>query len=670
MNNHLLTYSKKKASLLLAFSLLVGTHVQAHEGHDHAQTKSCGDFDHYINAQWKKDNPVPSTESRWGSFNILAKSNEEKTQKVIDELLTKTYPKNSYQQQIADLYRSLTDVESRNKRGLTPLSNYFKLIDNAQTYNDLITLNAIIPGITLPVEGAVEQDLMDSKSMTFYLSHSGLTLDDKEYYLSDSEDKVKIREAFRQYLNNMEVLMGNSPKKAAKTAQQIFDLETDIAKYHMSKEDMRDPFKIYNKYSYEDLKKAAPTVNWDGYFKALNIKPDVVIVANQDIIKNYHKLIGKHSIETWKEYMKYHFVKNMASFLPESIEKENFSFFSTTMRGIKEQKPVKERAIRQIDRLLGEPVGRLFASKYFSPESKAKIEHMIENMRAVYADRINNLAWMSDETKREALHKLSTFKYKIGYPVKWTDYSKVDIQADKAFENVVKINSFNLKKNLSEFGKDVDPDKWEMNAHEVNAYYHPMYNEIVFPAGILQPPFYDAAGDDAANYGGIGGVIGHEFSHGFDDQGSKFDADGNLRDWWTPEDREKFTGLTNKLVNQYSKYEILPNLNVNGEYTLGENIADQGGVLLSYYALLKEYENKPEPPLVNGMNYKQRFFYGWATIWRNNSTDEAVKQLISIDPHAPAKARINVTLSNLEEFYDAFDCGTPQVKKDDRVIIW
>jgi putative endopeptidase len=295
---------------------------------------------------------------------------------------------------------------------------------------------------------------------------------------------------------------------------------------------------------------------------------------------------------------------------------------------------------------------------------------MIENMRSVYADRINHLEWMSDSTKKEALHKLSTFTYKIGYPNKWTDYSKLDIESDKVFENVMKINTFELKKQLKEYGKEADKDKWGMNAHIVNAYYNPLFNEIVFPAGILQPPFFNPEADDALNYGGIGAVIGHEFSHGFDDQGSQFDADGNLKNWWTEEDRKKFDDLTSKLATQYSNFEILPNLKVNGKFTLGENIADQGGLILSYYALLKEYENKPEPPLVDGMTYKQRFFVGWATVWRENSTDEYTKQLITLDPHSPAKARINVAISNLNEFYDAFNCDEPLVKETDRVVIW
>ncbi|MCO5231062.1 MAG: M13 family metallopeptidase [Chitinophagales bacterium] len=636
-----------------------------------AQTSGsiCSDFDQHINADWKAKNPVPSTESRWGSFNILAKNNDKKMEEIVKDLLNNSYPKNSYQQQIKDLYKSLSNTEVRNQRGIAPLKNYFKLIDNATTFNDLLVLNAIIPGLTLPIEGGVEADMMNSKYNTFYISQSGLSLGDREFYLSDKEDKQKIREAFKKYLYNIEVLLGKKPSKAEKIAAQIFAIEDDIAHFHMSKEEMRNPMKIYNKFTYADMKKASPSIDWDAYFRALNIQPNEIIVVNPNILKSYSKIIKNHSLASWKEYLKYHLTMNMASYLPENFEQANFDFFSTTINGVKEQLPMNEKTIRRLNNVFGEPMGRLFVSKYFSAESKAKVEHMIENMRSVYADRINQLEWMSDETKKAALKKLSTFTYKIGYPKKWENYSSIDIQEDKAFENIMKIQTFLIKKNLKEYGKETDKDKFEMNAHEVNAYYNPLFNEIVFPAGILQAPFYDPNIDDAVNYGGIGAVIGHEFSHGFDDQGSQFDAEGNLNNWWTEEDRAKFDKLTEKLVQEYNNFEILPQLHVNGTFTLGENIADQGGVILGYYALLKEYANKPEPPLVDGMNYKQRFFYGWANVWRSNATEEATKQLIATDPHSPAKARINVTLSNLKEFYDAFNCE-PVVPASERVIIW
>lgn len=667
--NYSILRTLTKPLVVLFLPLFIQSSTQAQD-HSKVKSSNCGDFDQYINAKWKSENAVPSTESSWGSFSVLNKSNDKKTETLVDELVEKQYPKNSYQQQVADLYKSLLNTDARNEKGLAPVQNYFKLIDNAQSFNDLVVLNAIIPGFTLPMEGEVSEDLMNSKYNTFYLSQAGLTLGDKDYYLSDDSEKVKIREELKQYITNVEKLLGNKSKKATKIANQIYSIEYQVAQFHMDKEAMRDPFKIYNKYTLEEVKKAAPSVNWDAYFKALNIQPNEIIIINPDILKNYQKIIKGHSLSAWKEYSKYHFVKNMSPFLPEKFEKENFHFFSTILSGVKEQLPLNERSIRRVNSLFGEPMGRLFVSKYFSPESKKRVEHMIENMRSVYADRINHLEWMSDSTKKEALHKLSTFTYKIGYPNKWTDYSKLDIESDKVFENVMKINTFELKKQLKEYGKVADKDKWGMNAHIVNAYYNPLFNEIVFPAGILQPPFFNPEADDALNYGGIGAVIGHEFSHGFDDQGSQFDADGNLKNWWTEDDRKKFDDLTSKLATQYSNFEILPNLKVNGKFTLGENIADQGGLILSYYALLKEYENKPEPPLVDGMTYKQRFFVGWATVWRENSTDEYTKQLITLDPHSPAKARINVAISNLNEFYDAFNCDEPLVKETDRVVIW
>lgn len=661
MRKRYITKVRNAAAFFLGLSLSVpSTWAQ--------NAEVCSDFDSFINAQWKNDNPIPSTESRWGSFNILLKENENKTAGIITELADQTFAQNSYQQQVKDLYHSLIHVEVRNQRGLEPLEKYFKIIDHARSFNDLFILNAIIPGLDMPLNGGVMQDLMNSSTQAFYISQSGLTLGDREYYLSDKEDKVKIRQEFLNHIVTIEKLLGKGNKKAQKIAEEILAIETDIASYFMAKEDMRDPFKIYNKMSISDLKKLSPNMNWDQYFATLQILPTEVIVTNTDILSNAQKIAQGHSISSWKEYMKFKLASSMANQLTEEFEKANFDFFATVMSGVKEQKPINERAIQRLNSLLGESVGRLFVSKYFSEESKERIEHMIENMREVYAERIQNLSWMSEETKKEALFKLNSFTYKIGYPTKWKDLSTINIDPNHVFENVMNVRNFRNKENLESFYKEVDKDKWEMNAHEVNAYYHPLHNEIVFPAGILQPPFFDADGDDGANYGGIGAVIGHEFSHGFDDSGSKFDGDGNLRDWWTAEDRKKFESLTERLVEQYNNYEIIPEVFVNGQYTLGENIADQGGLLLGYYALLKEYENQPEPALVDGMDYKQRFFYGWAKVWRQNARDEATKQLIAVDPHAPAKARINVAISNLKEFFEAFGCEIPDEKE--RVIIW
>ena len=651
-----------KILLAFSFSFMMSSYSKA----DDQQASPCTDFDNYMNAEWKAENPVPPTESRWGIFNILNKDNEKKVESIISELSGKDFPKNSYQQQIRDLYKSMMDVNTRNKRKLKPLKNAFANIDNAISFNDLVVLNNLIPGTSLPVEGGVEADLMNSKMNTFYLSQSGLMLGDRDYYLSDEEDKIRIKNEYEKYIARVEKIMGKSKKKSEKIAASILSMETDIAQLHLPKEDMRNPFKIYNKFSFDDLTALSTSVDWNRYFNSINIQAQEVIVTNPDIIKNYQNLIDKYSLKDWKEYMKFHLVVSKSSYLTEELEKEAFNFFSTVMNGVKEQKPMKERVITRINNLVGESVGRVYVDKYFPQESKEKVEHMIENMRSAFKDRIVNLSWMSDSTKQEALTKLGTFTYKIGFPNKWTDYTSIDIQPDKLFENIIKINLFGIKKNLSKYGQEVDTEEWFMNPQTVNAYYNPLQNEIVFPAGILQAPFYDPNADDAVNYGGIGAVIAHEFSHGFDDQGSKFDADGNLRDWWKPEDREKFNELTQKLADEYSQFEILPGVKVNGQFTLGENIADQGGIILSYNALMKEYENKPKPAPVNGMDFKQRFFFGWAKVWRNNSTDEVIKQLITTDPHSPAKARINVTLSNIKEFFEAFGCEPNK----NAVVIW
>lgn len=635
-----------------------------------SQPGPCQDFDEFINAKWKADNPVPASESRWGSFNVLANNIDKEIKGIFDELEKGNYPNHSYQQQLRDLYKSLLDTKTIENRGTEPLNKYFRAIDDAQSFNDLVVLSAIIPGLSLPVDGGVQADFKNSKYNTFYLRQSGLTLGDREYYLSDDADNVRIRTEYVEYIKNIQLLLGKKSKTAAKIANQIFNIEKDIATHFKPKEEMRDPMKIYNKFTYNEVTESAPTIEWNRYFTALGFSPNEIIVTNPDILKDYNKIIKNHSLNHWKEYMKFQFVTSMAPYLSSDFENEDFRFFSTVMSGVKEQKPMTEKTIRRINRLMGEPLGRMFVERYFPESSKEKVEHMIENMRSAFADRINALEWMSAETKKAALVKLGTFTYKIGYPTKWKDYSMLDIKSDRAFENVIQLKNFSIKENLEKYGKETDKERFAMNAHEVNAYYNPLFNEIVFPAGILQPPFFDPKADDAVNYGGIGAVIGHEFTHGFDDKGSQFDENGNLNNWWTEEDRTKFDALTKKLAKQYSDYEILPGVFINGNYTLGENIADQGGVTLGYHALMKEYAGKPEPPLVNGMTYKQRFFYGWADVWKNNSTDEAIRQMVATNPHSPAKARINVTLSNIKEFYEAFDCKLTKEQDESRVIVW
>lgn len=667
-------------TVLAATGLMFTTSAMAGETNSNAfsadliskEVSPCEDFDQFVNGKWKTLNPVPATESRWGSFNILREDNQKRGQQIIDDLLKGNFEKGSTSQQVADLYRSLTNREAVNQRGLLPVQAYFGLIDRSRNVDDLFKVFAAVPGTSLPFGVYVSPDLKNVNKNALYMVQSGLSLADRDFYLSDNENHVRIRTEYVKHLERMHKLLGMKEKEAQTAAKHIFNIEKAIAQLHIPKEDQRDPNKIYNKVSMEQLRKMSPYINWDVLFQSLGIQTDELILENVNYVFQLNNLFNQFDIEQWKTYMKWHLTKNMSAYLPEAIENESFAFFGTFVNGVAKQKTTEEKAIRSINSLMGQPFGKLYVERFFSPESKAKVENMIENMRAAYADRINGLDWMSDATKQQALVKLKSFTYKIGYPEKWLDYSSVSISPDKLLENVIRLQTFEQKRNFEKLHKPVDKTEWFMNPHEVNAYYNPLNNEIVFPAGILQAPFFDPNADDALNYGAIGAVIGHEFTHGFDDQGAKFDEEGNLSDWWTAEDLSKFQELTGRLANQYDQFEILPGVNINGKFTLGENIADQGGVLLAYYALLKSLEGKPAPALIDGYDQKQRFFFGWAQTWKNNSTEASLRQLIVVDPHSPARARVNVTLSNLQEFYDAFNCGEGSMYRspDQRVTIW
>lgn len=632
----------------------------------------CDDFDQFANGGWKKNTKIPSTEASWGAFEILNKENESKQKGIIQEVLKGSHKKGSNGQLISDFYKSYMDTVTIEKLGTSSIQPYFDKIDKATNFDDLLYINGTLPNMDNFFNYYVEADLKDTKVNQFYIVQSGLVMGDREYYLSNAPDMVSIRTKYMNFLKNMHVLIGQTPEQSTVSANTIFALEKKIAEIHLAKEEMRDPVKTYNKKSYAELKALAPNINFDKFFEGLGKKPTEVSIDNVEIITKTNALIKTVPLADWKAYLKWQLLTNMAPYLNKSLEKERFAFFGTVMNGIAEQKPRDERGLRNVNRSLGEPFGKLFVEKYFSETSKMKIGEMIENLRSVYKERVQQLDWMTDSTKMAAVKKLDAFTYKIGYPNKWKDYSKLEISADKLFDNVIAINRYETKLMLDKLGKPVDKDDWLMTPQLVNAYYNPTNNEVVFPAGILQPPFYNPDADDAINYGGIMAVIGHEFTHGFDDQGSQFAPDGTLNDWWTAEDKAKFAEKTNKLVAHYNKFEVLPGLFCNGEFTQGENIADQGGVILAYYALLKSLEGKPEPKPIDGYTYKQRFFLGWAQVWRDLSTDESLKSLVATNPHAPAKARINATLSNLKEFHDAWGCtsGKMCTPEAERALVW
>jgi predicted metalloendopeptidase len=634
----------------------------------------CDDFDGFVNGNWKKLNPIPSTESRWGAFNVLDKQNKEVRLKGIILTLAeqKDLKKGTEEQQISDFYRSFLDTATIDKLGITPLKPYLDKINGIQSLNDWTKVAGELQniGISSPFGFGVDADARNSKMNAVYEGQDGLSLGEKSYYERQDSSTKNVRTEFVAHVNKQFTQAGFTDTDPGKT---ILDFETKIAKIQLSNVQLRDPVKTYNKAHFGELKMLAPDVDWNVFAEVQGIKTDTLIIQDKPYLKNVSALLKNTPVETLKTWMRWQTLSHFAGFLPKPIDNENFHFFATVMRGTKAQRTRLERAIRATDGTMGMPLGKLFAKKYFPESSKKRISDMIENVRTVYGERVDSLTWMSDSTKQMAHKKLSSFTYKIGYPDKWKDYSTIDIKPGTLIENIVSASDFNHKETLDKIGKPVDKSKWEMTPQTVNAYYNPLNNEVVFPAGILQPPFFNADADDAINYGGIIAVIGHEFTHGFDDQGSQFDAEGNLKNWWTDADRKNFMALSNKYIHYFDGIEVLPGFHINGALTIGENTADLGGLTLAYYALVKSLKGKPEPAPIDGYNWKQRFFLGWGQVWHGNSTEAALRNQVQTDPHSPARDRINGPLPHLKEFADAWGCapGSKMVLADTaRVVIW
>ncbi|KAA6440486.1 M13 family metallopeptidase [Dyadobacter flavalbus] len=636
--------------------------------------KACDDFDSYANGGWKKKNPIPGTESRWGAFNVLDKENKEVRLKgIIEEIASKKDHKTgSEEQQIADYYQSFLDTATIEKRGLSPLKSYLDKIEDVKSLEDLAKVTGELQktGVSSVIGFYVDGDLRNSKMNALYQGQDGLSLGERSYYERTDSSTVKVRKEFLGHVDKMFSLAGFSEANPGKT---VLDFETRLAKIQLTNVELRDNVKTYNKMAFADFQKLTPDFDFKAFADKQDIKADTIIVQNKLYLQNLNTLLKATPLPVLKLYTKWQLLTRFAGYLPKSIDQENFRFFATVMRGTKQQRARTERAIRSTDALLGMPLGKLFSKKYFPEEDKKKVSEMIENVRTVYGERIDKLKWMSDSTKEKAHQKLKAFTYKIGYPDKWKNYTAITIKDDKLFENVIEASLFEHEEQVKKIGKEVDKKEWLMTPQTVNAYYNPSNNEIVFPAGILQPPFYNRDADDAINYGGIIAVIGHEFTHGFDDQGSQFDYEGNLKNWWTAADRTNFDKLTKRYIDYFSGIEALPGFKVNGALTIGENVADLGGLTLAYYALEKSLQGKDEPKPIDGFNWKQRFFLGWAQVWHMNTTDEALRNQIQTDPHSPAKERINGPMPHLKEFQAAWNCGagSKMILPDSaRIVIW
>lgn len=634
------------------------------------------DFYLHVNGNWLKNTEIPADKSRWGSFNILAEAVLPQMHEIIIALSKdKNTTSGTNAQKISDLYASYMDTKTIEALGLKPLEEIFMQIDEVSDKKQLPALighfNRI--GIMSPHDFSVHQDAKDSTKYIVDLNQSGLGLPDRDYYLKNEDIKLKnTRDAYQKHIETMLAMTGD--KKASESAAAIIKLETALAKIQWSKVEQRDPVKSYNKIELDKLKTLMPNYELATYLKAIGVdgKITYVIVSQPSYFTGLAKVIQETPLDTWKTYFKWHTLSASSSLLPAKFADEHFAFYSTALRGIPEQEARWKRGVRMADGNMGDALGKLYVAKYFPPEHKVKMEKLVNNLLAAYKQSVTQLDWMSPATKKEAQAKLATFMPKIGYPSKWRDYSSLVIKKDDLIGNSIRSNEFATQYEINKLGKPIDRTEWGMTPQTVNAYYNPEMNEIVFPAAILQPPFFNANADDAVNYGAIGAVIGHEISHGFDDQGSQYDEKGNLRNWWTKQDHQKFAEKTAALVKQYSAFSPLPGYYVNGELTLGENIADNSGLAIAFKAYKLSLGGKPAP-VIDGFSGEQRFYMGFGQVWQSKSRDATLLVQIKTDPHAPAEFRGNGTVQNQPEFYKAFDVkegDNMYVAPENRVVIW
>ncbi len=623
----------------------------------------CVDFYEYADGGWLKANPIPADKGRWGSFEEVAERNRAIEKAILEETSARTdWPKGSIRQKVGDFYAAGMDEAAIEKAGTTVLAPWLAKVDALSSNADVPKLLADLHSRRLPAGFGlfIAQDQRESTRYIPQLGQGGLGLPDRDYYLKDDAKSREIREKYVAHVARMFGLLGEPPDAARAEADAVFAFETKLAKASRTRVELRDPQKNYNKRSLADLAKEAPGFDWKAYLVALGI-PDGqdLNVRQPDFFRAFAGMASAEPLAAWKSYLRWHLVHGAAAFLPKRFDEENFDFYGRTLRGVPQQEERWKRVLAAIDQGVGEALGQLYVEKAFSPKSKERMIVLVENLRAALKDRIEALPWMGPATKKAALRKLAAFGVKIGYPDKWRDYSALEITRASYLDDVLRARAFEEKRSLAKLGKPIDRTEWGMTPATVNAYYSATMNEIVFPAGILQPPFFYADADDAVNYGGIGSVIGHEMSHGFDDSGSQYDADGNLKNWWSDEDRKAYESRTALMVKQFDAYKPIPDQAINGKLTLGENIGDLGGLKISYAALAKALGKDPVTAApIDGFSPAQRFFLNWAAVWRNQIRDDTLRVNLNTDPHAPGRFRVLGPLSNLPEFQAAFGCGS------------
>ena len=634
------------------------------------------DFYEYACGGWIKNNPLKPEYARFGTFDQLLENNQEQLRVLIEELSATTHEAGSVAGKIGALYAMGLDSTKLNADGVAPIKEELAAINALATKSDVSKMVA-----TLHKEGMapffalfVDADEKNSAMNIVQLYQAGIGMGDRDYYLLEDEGSAKMRDAYRAYINKLFTLAGSSPEQADAAVDAVMKIEKAIADISYGREDLRDSQKNYNKLAYEDFKQIESPLDWDVYFESMGLAGLKELDAKQiNFYKDMNKALQNTTVDEQKYYLAFNLLSAAAPYLSDDFVDADFEFYGKVMSGKQEQQPRWKRSLNTVNGALGEAVGEMYVEKYFPASSKEKMLTLVGNLQTALSERINGLEWMSDTTKAKAQEKLAAFTVKIGYPDKWRDYSGLEIKDDSYWANVRRSNIFDMAYQLADVDKPVDKSRWHMNPQTVNAYYNPTTNEICFPAAILQPPFFNPDADDAVNYGAIGVVIGHEMTHGFDDQGRNYDKDGNLIDWWTAEDAVRFTERADKLVDQYDQIIVIDTLHANGRFTLGENIADHGGLLVAHQAYLNSLKGKETPAPIDGFTNEQRFFLGYATLWGQNIRPEEIRRRTKIDPHSLGKWRVNAALRNIAPFYAAFDIkeGDPMFMAPvDRVVIW
>lgn len=636
------------------------------------------DFYRYVNGTWLDTNEIPEDQNSWGSFGELRKKTDADALAILKKAMEDpNLDKTSDQAKAVFLFQSIMDTVARNEAGIEPLKPYLAKIEAINSVEDL---QAYL--IEMEPKGGgdffgigVGPDLKNSNINVAYMGTARLGLPDRDYYLNDDTDSKEKREKYVAHITRMLQFLGDSEEKAAADAKTILAFETKLSEPRMDKVDRRDARKRYNPKTIAELESMVPQINWNSYFEGIGVKDlDTIIVGELKYLESLKDIFAKENTENWKTYLRWSAFNNAAGMLSMDIDRANWEFYGKTMSGAQKQRPLEERALSTVNGVLGEALGKLYVDEKFPPEAKETAQQMIAKVIQAYDTRLKALPWMSDSTKVKALEKLHKINIKVGYPDKWKDYAELEVkEGNSYFENRLATAVWRFNEDLTDLGEPVDKTRWGMSPQTVNAYYSPTFNEIVFPAAILQPPFYDYKADPAVNFGGIGAVIGHEISHGFDDSGSRFDAEGNLKNWWTPQDLASFEELGAKLADQYSSIEVLDGHHINGKLSLGENIGDLGGTNAALDGLRLHLAEHGDPGMIDGFTQEQRFFLSWATIWRIKYREEAMLRQLKVGPHSPGNYRAWVPIRNLDAFHEAF--GTKEgdamyLSPEDRVKIW